>query len=157
MLYLGDDSCQQVADFLHVIEVIGKWRAAACVMFFLLPSLVRTRHDGSRLTGQIQGRSHCGTRVAANTDKAIRNVMHVCDGNLCVSAVLTKQHVIEVVHMQHPILSEHDAKKHKSNRCRIQCFAHNLRKTKCWVCKEVKIFVAGMRTEPLNSAKKVKN
>ena len=35
-----------------------------------------------------------------NTDKAVRNLMHVCDGNVGVKAIMTKQQVIEVVHSQ---------------------------------------------------------
>ena len=46
LLNFGDESCEKVADFLHSMDVIGKWSATtSCIMFFLLPKAV----DNDRL------------------------------------------------------------------------------------------------------------
>ena len=37
LLGLSDETCHKVADFLHVVEVIGKWpTAASCISFFFV-------------------------------------------------------------------------------------------------------------------------
>ena len=38
--------------------------------------------------------------MPANTVNAIRNLIHLCHGNVCVRTTFTKQQVIEVVHSQ---------------------------------------------------------
>ena len=41
LLDLSDDTCQKVLGFLHVVEVVGQWPAAAsCIMFFQLSQAV---------------------------------------------------------------------------------------------------------------------
>ena len=50
LLDLSDDTCQRVADFLDVVNDIGKWPAtASCMTFFLLPN------DGRRQFGRNVG------------------------------------------------------------------------------------------------------
>ena len=48
LLGLSDETCHKVADFLHVVEVIGKWpTAASCIFFFLLPTGVEKSGGGN--------------------------------------------------------------------------------------------------------------
>ena len=45
LLDLSEETCRTITDVLHVVEVIGKWPAAGCSMFFFLPNTV----DSDRL------------------------------------------------------------------------------------------------------------
>ena len=61
--------------------------------------MVEKRHQckfGEGLTAL----NYTATRLPANTDIAIRNLLHVCDGSSCEKTLLAKQEVIEGVHIQ---------------------------------------------------------
>ena len=55
LLGLSSETCQPVVDFPHVVEVIGRWPAAASsIMFFLSPKTLHNDRLISLLARQIQ-------------------------------------------------------------------------------------------------------
>ena len=113
------------------------------------------------------------TRVPTNTKKAIRTVMHVCDGNTCVNAVLIKQQVI-IVHSEaislcrecHTVdMGREDIsstlKKHKSKKMpnsmfvHMLCLTHQENKTS-WSFKKVRFLQACTCAKPWQCEDEVK-